>query len=77
MGDERKREFRDPYPKTLEGVYEELDYWSKRQGEGVPTSYWEEGARGREVFRRVALLFRRICQYGYALSNAREEDSSR
>jgi hypothetical protein len=47
MADRRVRDPRDPYPATLDGVYEELDYWSTRQGEGVPTSIWEEGVKGR------------------------------
>src|SRR5579864_3179680 len=59
MADERKRDFRDPYPKTLEGVHEELDYWSARQGEGLPMSVWEEGVKGRlEHLRDLERRFR-------------------
>ena len=59
MADQRKRDYKDPYPITLEGVYEELDYWSTRQGEGVPTSFWEEGVKGRlEHLRDLERRFR-------------------
>src|ERR1700723_2723673 len=41
------RDFREPYPKTLQDVWAELDYWATRQGEGYPGSPWEDGVRGR------------------------------
>jgi hypothetical protein len=47
VADKRVRNVRDPYPTTLEGVYEELKYWVTRQSEGIPGSYHEEGVKGR------------------------------
>ncbi|HET9131281.1 MAG TPA: hypothetical protein VFO86_10055, partial [Terriglobia bacterium] len=47
MADKRVRNVKDPYPTTLEGVYEELKYWATRQSEGDPGSYHEEGVKGR------------------------------
>lgn len=47
MPSEPKFDLRGPYPKTLQKVYEELDYWASRQNEGVPTSVHEEGVKNR------------------------------
>ena len=47
MADRRVRNLKDPYPTTLEGVYEELRYWASRQSEGDPGSPHEEGVKGR------------------------------
>jgi Protein kinase domain len=53
------RDFRDPYPKTLEDAWSEMDYWVTRQGEGQPGSAWEEGVRGRmEHLRSLDIRFR-------------------
>ena len=49
----------DPYPTTLEGVRQEMDYWATRQGEGVPGSIWEEGVHNRlEHLRNLEDRFR-------------------
>lgn len=54
------RSFRDPYPASLEGVREEMDYWVTRQGEGLPSTIWEEGVRNRlEQLRNLENRFQK------------------
>lgn len=51
--------FRDPYPTTLQGVRDDMDYWVTRQGEGQPGSLHEEGVRNRlEHLRNLEDRFR-------------------
>jgi hypothetical protein len=47
MAAQRKFDLMDPFPSTLEKVYEELDYWAGRQNEGEPGSIHEEGVKNR------------------------------
>ena len=47
MAAQRNRTLNDPYPKTLEGVHEDMDYWAARQNAGEPGSPHEEGVKNR------------------------------
>ena len=47
MAAQRKFTLNDSYPKSLEGVHEEMDYWVTRQNEWNPGSPHEEGVKNR------------------------------